>query len=148
MNIDFYVQRDGLDSTRETVRMQFRNYLEALTNPKSHASTREYRSVFVDSLKMMVEFIGAYESYELVKAVRDMLMERAERSKQEPSVFVQALNHAVRCAMPAMTTIEMLREYPLDKEKEADSSFATLRLKPEDYTRARALLEAANITIA
>jgi hypothetical protein len=147
MNIDFYVQRDGAESAHESVRMQFRNYLEALTNPKSHASTREYRSSFVDSLQMMATFLGTDVAQELIVAGRDSLMDRAERAKQEPGVFVQALNHAVRCAVSVPMTLEMLREYPLDKERKVEILVATLQVKPEDYTRARALLESADIKI-
>ena len=147
MNIEFYIQRDGEESARESVKMQFRNYLEALTNPKSHASTREYRSSFVDSLQTMATFLGTDVTQKLIVAARDAVMDRAERAKQEPGVFVQALNHAVRCAASVPVTLEMLREYPLDKEKKVEIPVVTLQVKPEDYTRARALLESANITI-
>ena len=147
MNINFYLERDGEDGAKETVKMHFRNYLEALTNPKAHASTRDYRSKFVDSLLTMATFLGEAVSRELTVAVRDAAMDRAARANQEPGAFVQSLNHAVRCGFPTDKTLEMLREYPLDREKETESGFAALRIKPADYQRAVALLEAANISV-
>lgn len=149
MNIDFYVQRDGEESARETVKLHFRNYLEALTNQKSHASTRDFRSKFVDSLKAMANFLGDEEAKALTTEVRDTVMVRLNKAGQVPGAFVHALNHAVRCAYASIQdTLEVLRAYPLDAEKAPQGTLsASIQVSPEDYQRAIAVLEAAKIAV-
>ena len=147
MNIEFYVQRDGEESAKQTIELHFKSYLEALTSPKSHGSTREYRSRFLDSLISMAEFLGNSTALELIAKVRNDVMDKALRSGMASHPFVTTLNHAVGCAYPsAAETLEVLRPYPLDTAKEQSTQrYATLHVSPSEYLRAVSVLESANI---
>lgn len=146
MNIDFYVERDGDVSARDTIAAQFQNYLEGLSNPKSHASLREFRGKFVDSLQAMAAFLGENRAGELLVKVAKAT---AERASGNPTPHVQQLgnvlppaNHSVHAAL------EELRKHPLDEESPAQAtSLSTIRVASDDFVRARTLLESAQIQL-
>jgi hypothetical protein len=119
MNIDFYVQRDGEASARESVRMHFRNYLEGLTNQKSHISTRDYRPKFVDSLLAMARFLGETETTALVGEVRETLWKRVGNAGLDNAFLRPFLEYSARVQfMGVSKVLDALRAYPLDVQED------------------------------
>lgn len=55
--IDFLVRRDGLKEARAWVERTLRLYREAIASATSHASTKEYRPLFEQSIRDFEEWL-------------------------------------------------------------------------------------------
>lgn len=59
--IEFLLNRDGLDATREWVRRTLGIYREALTNRSSHAAAPEFRPLFEQAIREYEEWLASVE---------------------------------------------------------------------------------------
>jgi hypothetical protein len=58
--INFLLQRDGLEVTREWVERTLNIYRVAISSPASHASRGEYKLLFERSIKEFEEWLSAH----------------------------------------------------------------------------------------
>jgi len=149
MNIAFYLHRDGEASARDSIRMQFENYLASVVNPKSHGSQREFRELFASSLRDMAVFLGDGVAKEFILKACTLAKKRAT----DKMAIRHALNFEAIVAShaAAVDIIEALRTHPSDKDMVEQSDQATdlrrILVSSANLTRAIAVLEAAGIAI-
>ncbi len=58
--IDFLLQRDGFNRTREWIIRTLHIYREAIASPASHASQKGYKPLFEKAIKEFEEWLSAY----------------------------------------------------------------------------------------
>ena len=58
--INFLLQRDGSEATRNWVERTLNIYLRAIVSPASHASQKEYKPLFESSIREFEKWLSAH----------------------------------------------------------------------------------------
>lgn len=151
--IQFYIDRDGEDSARESIRMQLAVSIRSLINPQVHASTREYRKRFVDDAKEMARFIKNDEACNILKEVlakaEEKLAKLGAKDAALHAPFIAQLRDAISVTPNfAHGVISKLSQHPLDDAKPVTVAQRQFVVAEADYARVAKMLAEANISFS
>jgi hypothetical protein len=152
-SIQFYLDRDGEASARETVRMQLEVAVRAILNAQSHASQRDYRPLFIADAMEYCKFIGTAVATPVLTEIATKVAEKVSKMSAQDHArhmpflrqFEEALDDAQGMGGTAMDVLSTVSAtYPLDTPT-VQSKRRALTVSDKDYEQACAILSAANI---
>lgn len=154
--IKFYIDRDGEVSARESILMQFEVTLRALLNGQSHATTREFRPLFVEDAIAMCEFLGNDVASSVLLPVLQKVNEKSHKLSKEDAArtvpFIQQLNLAVDDTVLDGSyvideALKRIRSHPLDGPK-SNGTQKRISILETDLERVTQLLQAEKISFS
>jgi hypothetical protein len=150
--IKFYLERDGEESARQSIQMQFEVATRALLNAQSHATAREYRPRFVEDARKMAEFLGHSAALKVMLSVMENVSEKIVKMAEKDALkatpyfkhFQAALNAVLNAGADACAVFDGIRNHPLDIPK-VEIAHKQLTVSAADLDRVMQLLKAENI---
>jgi hypothetical protein len=151
--IKFYLGRDGEENARKSILMQFEVSVRALLNAQSHATSREYRTRFVDDAQKLAEFLGHSASLKVMvdslQGVSEKIGRMAEKDAAKATPFLTqfqaALDAVLAANTDASTVFDRIRNHPLDTPKPS-VVYKQVTVSAADLDRVMQLLKAENLS--
>jgi hypothetical protein len=150
--INFYMGRDGEESARKSILMQFEVSLRALLNAQSHATAREYRPRFLEDAILMCDFLGHDAAMRVMLLVVTNVSEKVEKMAEADALragpyvkqFSAAFEAILKNGAHASAILNDIRTHPFDATK-ADNTRKQVTVLAADLDRVKQLLQAENI---